>query len=142
MIHRVVLDTSVIVSALRSRRGASNAVLQLVATRQLVLLVSPPVFLEYEDALKRPEHRLVHGLALDEVDEFLCELAALVEPVDLHFQWRPQSRDPNDEMVLETAINGGADALVTYNVGDFAEAGRRFGIPILQPADLLRKVKR
>ena len=142
MIHRVVVDTSVIVSALRSRRGAGNSVLQFVATRQLVLLASPPVFLEYEDALKRPEHRLAHGLALDEVDEFLQELAALVEPVDLHFQWRPQSRDPNDEMVLETAINGGADAVVTYNVGDFAEAGQRFGIPILQPGDLLRKVKR
>jgi putative PIN family toxin of toxin-antitoxin system len=142
MIGRVVLDTSVIVSALRSRSGAGNAVLQLVATGQLLPLVSPPVFLEYEDALKRPEHRLVHGLTLDEVDEFLRELAALVEPVDLHLQWRPQSRDPNDEMVLETAINGRGEALVTYNVGDFAAAGERFGIAILRPGDLLKKVKR
>ncbi len=142
MIGRIVLDTSVIVSALRSRSGAGNAVLQLVATRQLLLLMSPPLFLEYEDALKRPEHRLVHGLTLDEVDEFLRELAALVEPVDLHFQWRPQSRDPSDEMVLETAINGRAEALVTYNVVDFAAAGKRFGIPILRPGDLLKKAKR
>jgi putative PIN family toxin of toxin-antitoxin system len=142
MTYRVVLDISVIVSALRSRRGAGNAVLQLVATRQLVLLASSPVFLEYEDALKRPEHRLAHGLTLDEVDEFLRELAALVDPVDLHFQWRPQSRDPNDEMVLETAINGRAEALVTYNVNDFVAAGERFGIRILRPGDLLKKVKR
>ena len=142
MIRRIVLDTSVLVAALRTRLGAGNAVLQLIANRRLVALATPPLFLEYEDALKRPEHRLAHGLTLDAIDEFLAELAALVEPVEVHFQWRPQSRDPNDEMVLEAAINGHADALVTYNVSDFASAGERFEIPILGPADLLKKVKR
>jgi predicted nucleic acid-binding protein len=76
-----------------------------------------------------------------EIDEFLAELAALVEPVEVHFQWRPQTRDPNDEMVLEAAINGEADAIVTYNVVDFAEAGERFAISIMRPAELLKKVK-
>jgi putative PIN family toxin of toxin-antitoxin system len=141
MLKRVVLDTSVVVAALRTREGAGNAVLRLVAKRRLVPLVSPPLFLEYEDVLKRPEQRLAHGLALEEVDEFLAELAALVEPVELHFRWRPQVRDPNDEMVLETAINGRADALVTYNVRDFSLAGERFRIPVLRPADVLEKVK-
>jgi predicted nucleic acid-binding protein len=97
---------------------------------------------EYEDVLKRPEQRLAHGLTPDAVDEFLPELAALVEPVDIDFFWRPQTRDPNDEMVLEVAINGGADALVTYNLVDFLRAGERFRIPILSPADLLKKVKK
>jgi predicted nucleic acid-binding protein len=97
--------------------------------------------LEYEDVLKRPEHRLVHGLTPLEIDEFLAELAALIEPVEVHFQWRPQTRDPNDEMVLEAAINGEADAIVTYNVADFAEAGERFAIATLRPAELLKKVK-
>jgi len=92
--------------------------------------------------LKRPEHRLAHGFSLVEIDEFLAELAAFIEPVDVHFQWRPQTRDPNDEMVLEAAINGEADAVVTYNVADFAEAAERFEISILRPAELLRKVKR
>jgi len=59
----------------------------------------------------------------------------------VHFQWRPQGRDPNDEMVLEAAINGGADAIVTYNVADFAAAAERFRIPVLRPAELLKKVK-
>jgi putative PIN family toxin of toxin-antitoxin system len=138
---RVVLDTSVVVAGLRTRLGAGNAVLRLVADRRLVLLASPPLFLEYEDVLKRPEHQLVHGLTPDEIDEFLAELAALIEPVEVHFQWRPQSRDPNDEMVLETAINGQADVLVTYNLADFAVAWERFGIPVLSPPELLRKVK-
>jgi putative PIN family toxin of toxin-antitoxin system len=137
---RIVIDTSVVVAGLRTRLGAGNAVLRLVANRRLVLLATPPLFLEYEDVLKRPEHRLVHGLTPDEIDELLADLAALIEPVEVHFRWRPQSRDPNDEMVLEAAINGRADALVTYNVADFAVAGERFGIPVLSPRELLRKV--
>ncbi len=138
---RIVLDTSVVVAALRTRLGAGNAVLRLVAQRRVVALATPPLFLEYEDVLKRPEHQLVHGLTPEAVDQFLAELAALLEPVEVHFQWRPQSRDPNDEMVLEAAINGQADALVTYNIKDFAEAGERFRVSVLRPGDLLKKVK-
>ena len=115
--------------------------LRLVANRQIVLLASPPLFLEYEEVLKRAEHRLAHGLSVEQVDEFLSELAALIEPVELHFQWRPQVRDPGDELVLEAAINGEADALITYNVRDFATAAERFGIAVMRPAEVLRKVK-
>lgn len=140
-VRRVVLDTSIIVAALRTRRGAANAVLRLVAKRSLVALATPPLFLEYEDVLKRPEQQLVHGLAADAVDRFLAELAALLEPVEIHFRWRPQARDPSDEMVLEAAINGTADALVTYNVADFRSAGERFGIRIVRPGDILGRVK-
>src|SRR6266852_2178944 len=118
---KIVLDTSVVVAGLRTRLGAGNAVLQLVAQRRLVALA--------------------HGLTLEAIDEFLAELAALIEPVEVHFQWRPQSRDPNDEMVLEAAINGRADALVTYNVADFAGAAERFRISVLRPAELLKKVR-
>ncbi len=140
-VRRVVVDTSIIVAALRTRHSAANAVLRLVAKRRLVALATPPLFLEYEDVLKRPEQQLVHGLAADVVDRFLAELAALLEPVEIHFRWRPQARDPSDEMVLEAAINGTADALVTYNVADFRSAGERFGIPIVRPGDILGKVK-
>jgi putative PIN family toxin of toxin-antitoxin system len=129
--RRIVLDTSVVIAGLRTQLGAGNAVLRLVATRRLVALATPPLFLEYEDVLKRPEHRLAHGLAPEAIEEFLAELAALIEPVEVHFQWRPQSRDPNDEMVLEAAINGRADALVTYNVADFAGPAERFRISVL-----------
>ena len=66
----------------------------------------------------------------------------MIEPVELHFRWRPQLRDPNAEMVLEAAVNGQADALVTYNVADFASAGERFNLPVLRPTDVLKKVKR
>jgi putative PIN family toxin of toxin-antitoxin system len=138
---RIILDTSVLVAALRTRMGAGNAVLRLVAQRRLVVLATPPLFLEYEEVLKRPEHQLVHGLTPAAVDELLAELAALIEPVEVHFQWRPQSRDPNDEMILEAAINGQANAIVTFNVADFAGSMERFRISVLRPADLLRRVK-
>ena len=138
---RIVLDASVVVAALRTRSGVGNAVLRLVAQRRVTILATPPLFLEYEEVLKRPEHRLAHGLTPEAVDEFLAELAALTEPVELHFQWRPQGPDPNDEMVLEAAINGQADALVTYNVADFAGIAERFRIEVMHPADLLKRVK-
>jgi len=123
-------------------QGAGNAVWRLVAERRLQLLATPPLFLEYEDVLKRAEQRLVHRLSLEQVDEFLAELAANVEPVELHFMWRPQVRDPGDEMVLEAAINGDADALITYNVPGFAVAAERFGVKVLRPAEVLKMVKR
>lgn len=140
-LERVVLDTSVIVSALRSRHGAANALLRLVALRRVIPLATPPLYLEYEDVLKRPEQQLAHGLSMEAVDEFLAELATFIEPVEVHFQWRPQVGDPADEMVLEAAVNGNADAIITYNVADLLPAQERFRIPVLRPADLLEKVK-
>jgi predicted nucleic acid-binding protein len=65
----------------------------------------------------------------------------LIEPVELHFRWRAQVHNTNDEMVLETAVHGDAEALVTYNTADFSVAAERFGIPVLTPAQLLKKVK-
>lgn len=112
-----------------------------IASKKLKLLATPPLFLEYEDVLKRAEHRLAHGLTSEEIDEFLAELAALVEPVDVHFLWRPQTRVPSDEMVLEAAINGRADLVITYNVADFVDACTHFGIEVLRPGDLLRRIK-
>ena len=91
--------------------------------------------------MKGPEQQLAHGLSVAAIDEFLAEMAALIEPVEVHFQWRPLSRDPSDQMILEAAINGGADALVTYNVADFAGVAARFGVAVLRPHDVLRRVK-
>jgi putative PIN family toxin of toxin-antitoxin system len=138
---RVVFDTSVIVAALRSASGASNALLQLVASGRVIALATPPVFFEYEEVLKRPEHCMVHRLSHAEVEDFLAELAALVEPVETHFSWRPQVTDPSDEIVVEAVVNGRADALVTHNVRHFRAFGKRFGVPVLSPAEALRRLR-
>jgi len=134
--YRAVLDTSILVAALRSRAGASNAVLRAVALGRVTPLISPALFLEYEDVLKRPEHQAVHGLDHDGVDRFLAALASAAQPVDCHFRWRPQLRDPGDEMVLEVAVNGNAQALVTHNVRDFVVA-KMFQLRVIRPAQLL-----
>ena len=139
---RLVLDTSVIVAALRSRSGASNALMRLIPMRKIEPLACPPLFLEYEEVLLRPEQRLAHGLSIEQVNQFLAELAVWIRPVELHFRWRPQVTDPGDEMVLETAINGGADALVTHNVRHFLTASRRFDLPVLTPQETLWRLNR
>jgi putative PIN family toxin of toxin-antitoxin system len=140
-VHRIVLDTSVIVAALRSRSGASNAVLEHVARGRLRPLVSTGLFLEYEEVPTRPETRLATGMSHDDVGGFLAALASAAEAVEVNFRWRPQLSDPNDELVLEAAVNGNADALVTHNVRDFEPATRLFGVRVLLPRDVLRELR-
>lgn len=138
---KVVLDTDVVVTALRSRDGGSNAVLREVAHGRLKALVTPALFLEYEAVLKRPEQRLAHGVSLAGIDRFLAALASASEPVEVSFRWRPLLRDATDEMAFEAAVNGRADALVTHNVRDFAKAAERFGLRVLRPSELLRELR-
>jgi putative PIN family toxin of toxin-antitoxin system len=137
--YRAVLDTSILVAALRSRTGASNAVLRLVARGDIRPLISPALFLEYEDVLKRTDQRQAHGFTLAELDEFFAAFASASEAVECHFRWRPQLRDPGDEMVLEAAVNGNAQALVTHNVRDFGPA-KTFNLRVLTPGELLKEL--
>ena len=136
----VVLDTSVIVAALRSRRGASHGILRHVADRTVRPLVSTPLFLEYEAVLKRPEHQLAIGMTPERVDAFLAAFASACEGVETHFRWRPQLRDSADEMVLECAVNGRADRLVTHNLRDFAYAADRFALTVRTPGAFLSEI--
>lgn len=138
---RVVLDTSIVVAALRSRRGASHRLLELVARGQVRPLVSTALFLEYEDVLMRPETRLATKMDAANVDGFLAAFASAAEGVEVNFRWRPQLTDPHDELVLEAAVNGAADALVTHNVRDFREAAPRFGLRVLLPREVLKELE-
>lgn len=134
---RIVMDTSVLVAGLRSRLGASSAMLGLVADSKIELVASPALFLEYEAVLKRAQHSLPPQF----VDDFLAELAHSIHPVEIWYQWRPQLSDANDEMVLDAAINGQADAIVTHNKRHFEHASRGFRIETLTPADVLVRLR-
>jgi putative PIN family toxin of toxin-antitoxin system len=138
---RIVLDTSVLVAALRSRRGASNELLRRVAQSSLRPLVSTALFLEYEDVISRAEQRLATGMSEQDIESFLAALASACDPVEVHFRWRPQLSDPSDELVLEAAVNGMADALVTHNVRDFQVAAERFDLRVLTPQQCLKEMK-
>ena len=138
--RRLIIDSNVLTSAFRSRSGASFVLIELVRRERIRMLATPPLFLEYEDVLKRPEQMAVSGLSLADVDIALDALAALIEPVETHLRWRPQLPDPDDEMVLEAAINSRADALVTYNTAHFRIAAARFGVRLARPAEIIREV--
>ena len=138
--RRVVFDTSVVVAGFRSKHGAANRSLTLLAQRALTGLATPALFLEYEQVLKRPEQLAVTGFRTADVDEALRDLCVWIEPVIVRYQWRPQLSDPDDEKVLEAAVNGRADAIITYNLRDF-RAAARFGLPVITPGDLLGKLR-
>ena len=135
---RLVLDTDVLVAALRSDRGASRQLLICALDRQIELLASVPLMLEYEAVLTRPEHLEASGLTAEQVREVLDALGI---PVHMNFRWRPRLKDPGDEMVLETAVNGEADRLVTFNLRHLAVAARDFGIRVLRPRDAWQEVQ-
>jgi putative PIN family toxin of toxin-antitoxin system len=137
---RLVLDTNVLIAAFRSRRGASAELLRLGEKGLFRILCSTALFLEYEAVLSRAEVRRHTGHTLADVAKILDGLAALAIGVDVEFRMRPTLRDPNDEMVLEAALNGGAEAIVTHNERDFAPA-KAWKLQVLRPAVVVRRLK-
>lgn len=138
---RVVLDTAVIVAAMRSPDGASRLWVESILADKHTLLLSVPLAVQYEAVLKRPEHLTAANLSEDDVEQVVDALCDASEAVDLLYLWRPLVRDPDDEMVIETAFVGRADALITFNLRDFANAAVT-GIPILRPGEAWSKHQR
>ncbi|MBT9446962.1 MAG: putative toxin-antitoxin system toxin component, PIN family [Hyphomonadaceae bacterium] len=139
---RVVLDTSVIVKAVRNPNGASAALISEAIEGRLTLLVSTALGLEYEAVTLRPEHWVWPGFGRPEAERLLDLLAAVSTPVRINFQWRGALPDPDDDMALEVALNGQADALVTFNDRDFAPAVERFGLALVRPHAILETVRK
>jgi putative PIN family toxin of toxin-antitoxin system len=137
-----VLDTNVIVAAMRSPSGASAALLHAARRREITPVANVALALEYEATCRLSEHRLAAGLTEAQVLAFVDAVIAMVEPVEPHYLWRPQLRDPGDELVLEAAVNGQAEAIVTFNKRDFGAAPARFGVALLTPAEAIRRFRR
>lgn len=136
-----VLDTDVVVAALRSPAGASAALVAMAIEGELPIAASVAMILEYEAVCVRDEHPAAAGLLREDALVVIDALADAVTQVRTHFQWRPQLRDAGDEMVLEAAVNGGASAIVTFNRRDFRMAAARFALDLLRPGELLRRLK-
>jgi putative PIN family toxin of toxin-antitoxin system len=137
-----VLDTDVLVAALRSSRGASRQLLLGALDYRFELLLSVPLMLEYEAVLTRPEHLAACGLSGAEVQRILDDLASVARQVRLAFRWRPRLSDPNDDMVLETAVNGNANAIVTFNERDCQETSKNFHCAVILPGAALQRIRR
>ena len=134
---RVVFDTNVIFAALYSRQGASHALLNLVGEADLQPCLSVAMLFEYEEVLKSRSELL--GLTHKDIEDVLAYFARVADHIKVFYLWRPCLHDPNDDMILETAVAGKADFIVTHNVRDFTGA-ERFGVRIVTPGWLLKNM--
>jgi putative PIN family toxin of toxin-antitoxin system len=133
----IVIDTNVIYSALRSKRGASHKLLSLVGTGRFAIHLSVPLVLEYEDVLLRKIKTL--PVTKEDISDLINSLCALSHHHEIYFLWRPYLRDPKDELVLELATTAQCDCIVTYNQSDFV-GSEEFGVSVLTPNEFLQEI--
>jgi putative PIN family toxin of toxin-antitoxin system len=133
--YQIVLDTNVLVTALRSRRGASFKLLSLTGDARFQLNISVPLILEYEAAAKRlTQTGALTDADIDAIIDYLCQAGNRRQ---IFFLWRPCLKDPQDDLLLELAVEAKCDFIVTYNKRDFVEAAR-FGVKLLTPKEFLQ----
>lgn len=132
----IVLDTSVLVAAMRSRHGASQRLLRALPSERFKPALSVALYMEWQAVLTRPEHR-PPGVSDEEMLGFLRYLASLSRLQDIHYLWRPFLRDPNDDMVLECAVASGSRFIVTHNVKDFRRS-QELGVQAITPGQFLQ----
>lgn len=134
----IVIDTNVIIAALRSKKGASNKLLSLVGTNKFEIHDSVALILEYEDVIQR--HRIELGLTQDDVSEFIDALCSMAHHHKIYFLWRPTLSDVGDEFVLELAVTAGCEYIVTHNISDFKNLAK-FGIQAITPKEFLQVIR-
>lgn len=133
---RVVLDPEVLAAGLRSKAGASRVLIEWALLGEIEITLSVPLVLAYEDLLLRPPAPTVPGLGTAEVRAVLDALVAVGVKTGIDFRWRPMLPGATDDVVLETALNGGAAAITTFSPHEFAGA-RQLGVRIEEPPLLL-----
>lgn len=134
-IFDIVIDTNVVIAALRSKKGASNKVLSLIGTKKFEIHDSVALVLEYEDVIQR--YRTEIGLSQDDVSIFIDSLCAMAQHHKIYFIWRPSLRDANDELLLELAVSARCQYIVTHNIKDF-KGTEKFGIQAITPKEFLQ----
>ena len=137
MVPRIVIDTNVLISALRSKRGASYKLLSLLGEDLFDIVVSVPLVVEYEAVAKRQSRQL--GLTAADIDDILDYLCVVGLHREIFFLWRPVLRDPQDDLLLEVAVESESDYIVTHNGKDFVGASD-FGVTVLGPREFLEVI--
>ena len=134
---QIVLDTNILISALRSQRGAAYKLLMLIGRANFEINLSVSLMLEYEDVTKRLLGQIpLTESDIDDILDYLCQTANRRE---VFYLWRPFLKDPKDDMVLELAVSGGCEVIITYNRKDFVGI-EQFGLEIMTPAAFLGKI--
>lgn len=129
----IVFDTAALITAVRSETGAAAEIVRLLIRGDIELLLDYKLAAEYRDVALRPEHVSASRKTTEEIEAIIEALEAVAVPVVVEVVHRPLSSDPNDDMVLDLAINGNADSIVTNNVKHFVVAAKRFGVRVLTP---------
>lgn len=133
-----MIDTNVLVSALRSRDGASFLLLSLLGEKDTFdLYISVALVLEYEDAAKRLPGKV--QITEDEIDDVIDYICHIGHEQQVFFLWRPFLKDPNDDMVLELAVAAGCNFIITHNKQDYKNI-EEFGLQAISPVEFLRMI--
>ena len=135
--RQIVADTNVFVTALRSQFGASYRLFSLIDEESFQLNISVPLALEYEAVAKRQIGKI--ALNEQEIDDILDYVISRANRWKIYFLWRPQLKDPSDDMVLELAVTAHCDFIVTYNARDFVNV-EPFAIRVIEPGAFLRHI--
>ncbi|MBS0186281.1 MAG: putative toxin-antitoxin system toxin component, PIN family [Proteobacteria bacterium] len=138
---KVVIDTNILVSGLRSNKGASYVILEEIGYGAVKEIISIPLFLEYEEVLKRKENLDVFGLKSSDIDDILNMICAKFKHVIPYYLWRPFLKDPEDDMLLELAVCGKAEFIITHNIKDFKGTERFEKLAVITPQHYLTILK-
>lgn len=133
----IVVDTCVLISALRSRNGASFKLLSLIDSKKFTFFLSVPLVIEYEAVAKRMSRNL--GLTHSDIEDIIDYLCTVGNHRKVHFLWRPNLKDPSDDFVLELAVESECNYIVTHNIKDF-KGMKKFNLKAITPQEFLRKI--
>lgn len=131
---KVVIDTNVILSGLKSRKGYSYKLLDFISQDQVLFNISVPLILEYESILLKFKDNI--GLTVDDIRDFIDYLCKVGNQTKIYYLWRPILKDPFDDHILEVAVNSESKYIITYNQKDFRES-IKFGISAITPKEYL-----
>ena len=137
---KVIFDTNIFVSALRSNKGASYAVISQLPSDQFRIALSIPLYAEYQEVLTRPEH-MSGASTPEEILAFLRYICSIAHRQQIFFLWRPWLSDPKDDMVLEVAIASQSRYIVTHNLRDFRGVENHFGVMPVTPGKFLNIIR-
>jgi len=133
-----VIDTNVLVSSLQSKLGASYRLLNLIGLDKFEFCISVPLILEYEEI----SNTLLNTTSLtsEDLSDILNYICQIGKPTQVFYLWRPFLKDPDDDMILELAVAGKCDSVITFNVKDFGNVEKEFGIKVLTPKQFLIEI--
>jgi putative PIN family toxin of toxin-antitoxin system len=135
--YKIVIDTNVLVSALKSRNGFSFKLLSIIDDERFEVNISVPLIIEYEDAIKREKTKI--GLSYEDLEAVLNFICLIGKERKIHYLWRPFLKDPKDDMILELAVESESEFVITFNKNDFKGIDK-FALETLTPKDFLRKI--